>query len=126
MSRGNSRGSRPSVHANAALRTLAGTVLGAVCVGALAQSRADPPQPAQFVRSASASTALESAFWACDYAASRRPLDSGDALACSVATEELKRMRFGGDFDAMLAWWQRSKAAAHRALDAAGLEMAHR
>lgn len=126
MSRANSRGSRRSVYANAAMRTLVGAMLGAVCAGALAQLRADPAQPAHVVRSASASTTLESAFWACDHAATRRPLDSGDAVACSVATEELKRVRFGGDFDAMLAWWQRSKAAAHRALDAAGLEMANR
>ena len=126
MSRATSRSRRHRRVANAALGSLVAALLGSACVGALAQHKGAVPQPAQGVRSASASTTLESAFWACDHAATSRGLDSGDALACSVATEELKRVRFGGDFGAMLAWWQRSKDAAHRALDAAGLEMARR
>lgn len=124
MNRAPSRGRRHVE--NTVLGSLVAAMLGSASLAAVAQQEGAAPQSAQVVRSASASTTLESAFWACDHAATRRPLDSGDALACSVATEELKRVRFGGDFDAMLAWWQRSKAAAHRALDAPGLEMADR
>ena len=62
--------------------------------------------------------AFERTFWHCDRAATRQVLDLATAAACSQATEELKKTRFGGDFDAMLAWWRQHKAAEHAALDA--------
>jgi hypothetical protein len=62
---------------------------------------------------------LERGFWQCDHAASRTMLDMETAARCSRVTEELRRRRFDGDFQALLAWWHRHKAAEHAALDAA-------
>ena len=42
----------------------------------------------------------------CDAAASRQLLDAGSAFACSLGYEALLRSGFGGDFQAMLAWWR--------------------
>lgn len=91
-------------------------IASALCSAALAPlAHADgvsqPAAPAALAR-------LEQAFWICDHAAMQRGLDSGDAMACSVTAEELRNRRFGGDLDALLAWWQRGRAAAHRQLDA--------
>jgi hypothetical protein len=62
---------------------------------------------------------LERAFWVCDHAATQVMLDFEPALRCSHVTEDLRRLRFGGDFAAMLAWWREHKAARHAALQAA-------
>ncbi|WP_332815039.1 hypothetical protein [Ramlibacter sp.] len=43
---------------------------------------------------------------ACDAAASRGLLDPGSAISCSIGYEALLRRGFGGDFQAMLAWWR--------------------
>jgi hypothetical protein len=49
----------------------------------------------------------------CNAAASRQLLDAGSAFACSMGYEALLRRGFGGDFQAMLAWWRtRPEAAA--------------
>jgi hypothetical protein len=56
---------------------------------------------------------LERAFWDCDHAATIRLLDIGEAGECSRATEALLQTAFERDFAAMLAWWQRNKAAEH-------------
>jgi hypothetical protein len=58
---------------------------------------------------------LERAFWDCDHAATIRLLDVGEAGDCSRATEALLQTAFERDFAAMLAWWQRNKAAEHTA-----------
>lgn len=63
---------------------------------------------------------LEWAFWMCDYASTDRSFQPVDAMACSVVTEDLKKRRFGGDFDAMYTWWQGARVTAHRAIEAAG------
>jgi hypothetical protein len=62
---------------------------------------------------------LESAFWLCDYIGTTQSVDSGAGVACSVITEELKNKNFGGDFDAMVAWWREKKPAEHQRLEAA-------
>jgi hypothetical protein len=67
---------------------------------------------------ADALAALESKFWLCEQAATQFLLDLGTATQCSVVTETLKAQRFGGDFKAMLAWWQANKDA--RLAQAAG------
>ena len=59
---------------------------------------------------------LETAFWACDYAATTRGVLSTPVEICGALTEDFKRVRFGGDFAALLKWWQENKAAAHRNL----------
>ncbi|QHE77482.1 hypothetical protein [Hydrogenophaga sp. PBL-H3] len=63
---------------------------------------------------------IEKAFWACDYAASTRLVEMGSAIACSRLTEALRQLKFDGDFNAMLNWWQQHKEAEHRALAKAG------
>ncbi|TFY98369.1 hypothetical protein [Ramlibacter humi] len=42
----------------------------------------------------------------CNAAASRQLLDEGQAFACSIGYEALLKRGFGGDFQAMLAWWR--------------------
>ena len=100
----------------------------AVCLFALVVC---PPAPAQtFTQApnieraitvpseADTLAALERKFWLCEQAATQSLLDPGTAMECSVATETLKAQRFGGDFQAMLAWWQANKDA--RLAQAAG------
>jgi len=53
---------------------------------------------------------LERAFWDCERAAvAGMSLDDG--LICAEITEEFKRVRFGGDFDTLLAYWRDRKPA---------------
>ena len=92
--------------------------LGSTCFGVAAQART-APAPVRVVMPGDTAAHLERAFWACDHAAARGAMDSGEAMACSVVVEELKKRRFGGDFGAMHAWWQRSRSAGHRTPDAA-------
>lgn len=92
--------------------------MGLAGSGAAAQVRAAPPA-APVAMPANAEGQLERAFWACDRAATNAALDSGEAMTCSVVAEEFKKRRFGGDFGAMHAWWQRSRLAQRRALEAA-------
>jgi hypothetical protein len=49
---------------------------------------------------------LKDLFLRCSRESSQRRLDSGDAARCSIASEVLKQRSFGGDFDALLAWWR--------------------
>jgi hypothetical protein len=51
---------------------------------------------------------LERLFWDCERAAvTGMSLDDG--LLCAEITEEFKKDRFGGDFDALLAYWRARK-----------------
>ena len=61
---------------------------------------------------------LESAFWACDYAATHGRVDLSTAAVCSQYTEALKARKFDGKFQAMLDWWQLHKQDRHAALAA--------
>ncbi|WP_173024817.1 hypothetical protein [Acidovorax sp. SRB_14] len=63
---------------------------------------------------------LEKAFWVCDYAATIDLVDIGNAIACGSLTEALRQRKFGGDFNAMLAWWQQHKEAEHLELSKGG------
>ncbi len=85
-----------------------------VCPPALAQTFTEAPVTERAITvlsEADTLTALERKFWLCEHAASQSLLDPGTAMKCSVATETLKAQRFGGDFKAMLAWWQANKDA---------------
>lgn len=55
---------------------------------------------------------LEDAFWACDYIATTRGTGAAPE-SCEEIYAELKTVKFDGDFDELLAWWQANKAAAH-------------
>ena len=77
-------------------RLLAGAVL-ACCLG-----------------TAHASTpSMEDAFWACDYIATTRGTASAPTETCMAVYEQFKAAKFGGDFEALVAWWQANKEDAH-------------
>jgi hypothetical protein len=60
---------------------------------------------------------LEKAFWVCDYAGTNGVVGPDQAAACIAITDELKRTKFDGDFDRLVAWWRLNKVAQHEALD---------
>ena len=72
-------------------------------------------------------TQLERLFWNCERAAvSGMSLDDG--MLCAEITEQFKHARFGGDFDALLAYWRERKpaevpGAAEQATIVAGSDM---
>ena len=90
--------------------------LAGYCGSAAAQDAAQVPRSTAGASHAGAPSGHERSFWACDYAGTVALLDSGTAAACSAIFEDVKKTRFNGDFDAMLAWWRQHKDAAHRAL----------
>ena len=59
---------------------------------------------------------LERAFWVCDYLATTQGVHGTHVAACRYATDELKRVKFGGSFRNLLQWWRENKAAEHRKL----------
>ncbi|HUG22015.1 hypothetical protein [Piscinibacter sp.] len=63
---------------------------------------------------------LEKSYWVCDHATTTAVLDGGTAAICSSLYEALKQRKFGGDFEALLAWWRQHKEAEHLALAKAG------
>ena len=56
-------------------------------------------------------------FWFCDFAATRLGVDFQMAAACGIATEQLQRSKFGGNFERLMVWWQANKADQHRRLE---------
>jgi hypothetical protein len=66
---------------------------------------------------------LERLFWDCERAAVRG-MSLDDGLICAEISEEFKHARFGGDFDALLAYWQERKAAEVVMEPAARIEVA--
>ena len=96
-------------------------LLGWLYLNGGAEVRAVASASAEELAVAAAPVDLESAFWQCDYAATNGFLDSGTAIACSTATEELKNSKFNGDFDALVAWWRENKPAQHQAIEYAHL-----
>jgi hypothetical protein len=49
---------------------------------------------------------VEAVFRECTVAADRGMLDLASAAVCSFSYEALLRQKFGGNFNALLAWWQ--------------------
>ncbi|MBA2548211.1 MAG: hypothetical protein H0V16_07100 [Burkholderiaceae bacterium] len=62
---------------------------------------------------------LEKAFWICDYIVTTYGVDGSPVTSCGEAYEELKRAKFNGDFDELVAWWGVNKAEQHAALNRA-------
>jgi hypothetical protein len=60
---------------------------------------------------------LERAFWACDYVATTQGVSATPIAACKLATEALKKQKFGGDFEAFLSWWRENKPSEHLRMD---------
>jgi hypothetical protein len=81
-----------------------------------AQESARPSSSEPLVNAPRLAETLEKDFWACDYVATIRGVGLDEGAACVENFEDLKRSKFGGDFPAMLSWWQQHKAAEHRAL----------
>ena len=53
---------------------------------------------------------LQELFRACTDASSRSLLDFGSAASCSFGYEALLKQGFGGNFHALIAWWQGERA----------------
>jgi hypothetical protein len=49
---------------------------------------------------------------ACTAAADTMLLDQGSAAACSLGYEALLKQGFGGNFQALMAWWRSERASA--------------
>ncbi|HET9653353.1 MAG TPA: hypothetical protein VFP36_14225 [Usitatibacter sp.] len=60
---------------------------------------------------------LEDAFWFCDYVATTQGVAAAPRAACRYVTEEVKRQKFGGDFDRFLQWWRDNKAAEYARIE---------
>ena len=84
------------------------------CFGAYAQERPGSPSYGESIYARATSSELEKAFWKCDYAVTTSGMGLGEGAWCAEISEELKRRKFAGDFQAMLVWWQQNKAAEYR------------
>jgi hypothetical protein len=102
-----------------ARRIAAAWIAAIAIVAAAGEVMAQQEPDASSSQSASAFISLadvERLFWSCDYVATTRGVDSAPVDVCSAATEELKNIRFGGDFMALLEWWRGNKPAEHARL----------
>jgi len=84
------------------------------CFGAYAQERQRLPSYGESIYARATSSELERAFWQCDYTVTTSGMGLGEGAWCVEISEELKRRKFAGDFQAMLVWWQQNKAAEYR------------
>ena len=57
---------------------------------------------------------LEMAFWLCDYIATTRGVEATPIATCSAVYDELKTVKFSGDFGELLDWWKENKLSEHR------------
>ena len=62
---------------------------------------------------------LEKTFWMCDHAATKGMVDVNQAAVCSAIMDELRREKFDGDFEKLLAWWKLKRSVEHQKLDLA-------
>ena len=65
--------------------------------------------------------ALQQAFWACDYIGTNEGVAEAPVQLCLEVTHDLQQEKFGGDFDAMVKWWQDNKVVEHAKLAAGAL-----
>ena len=82
----------------------------------LAQEQAQPSLVTQ--ASVLSPAHLERAFWLCDYVATTRGIHATPVATCSAITDELKNVRFGGDFLEFNKWWKLHNPAEHSKLAA--------
>jgi len=83
-----------------------------------ANADAPVPPPTQEANALANTVAeLESAFWACDYVATTRGVDATPVAICGAVYDELKTLKFGGDFGELLAWWKQNKPVEHERLE---------
>jgi hypothetical protein len=93
-------------------------VLSCLSAQTYAQESARSSRSSELVSARQVAAGLEKDFWACDYAATTHGVGLQEGAMCGVVYEDLKRSKFGGDFQAMLSWWRQNKAAEHLALAA--------
>ena len=91
---------------------LTSTAIAASCGVPAAMPPAGVSRPAVQFDSARLAE-LEEAFWICDYTATVRRASDTQIGVCADVYDALKVRKFGGDFDALLRWWQQNKAARH-------------
>ena len=103
-----------------------GMMLSSIGVSAAAQQQVNPQSSTKVVASADVSAGLEKAFWICDHAATNNGVDGSAAIACGAIYDSLKVSKFNGDFDLMLVWWRKNKAAEHQALTTASYAVSRR
>jgi hypothetical protein len=120
---GISNQSRPALAAPLPAALLISAVLGCHNALAWAEERTQSTRSPSNGREVAAT--LEAAFWACDYAATTRGVFGSEGATCGEIYENVKRRKFGGDFQALLVWWQRNKAAEHQLLAAARVRAMH-
>jgi hypothetical protein len=114
----------PARFAHTLVAALAASVvtLGALTANdpTLAQQLPATPEPVEETFLGASVADLEAAFWACDYRATTHGVHSTPVEICATATAELKRVKFRGSFEELLAWWRLNKVAEHRALERSG------
>ena len=86
-------------------------------VDATAAQRLDAPRPAAARPASAPDVDLEELFWLCDYAATTGMVDRSEQAVCAAVTDQLKRERFGGDFQQMLRWRQANRFVRHQQLE---------
>ena len=94
-------------------QVLAATALGAVSYEAFAQEKATIAVATTAKPVDAKAMALEEWFWRCDYVATTQRMGYAAAEECMIVTEEFKKTKFAGDFDALYQYWRAHKAAAH-------------
>jgi hypothetical protein len=97
---------------------LVAAMLSCLSAQTYAEEYASSSRSSELVKARQTAVDLEKAFWACDYAATTRGVTGGEGAMCGVIYEDLKRSKFGSDFQAFLRWWQQNKVAEHQALAA--------
>lgn len=120
------KGHNFSAAPSAVASIVVGMTLSLIGVDAAAQQRISSRPSTKVVAPVSAPADLEKAFWICDHAATNHGVDGGMVFACGAVYESLKVSKFNGDFDLMLVWWRKNKAAEHQALTTAGYEVSSR
>ena len=93
-----------------------GVILMGMASVTSAQQSATSQAPDEYVATLHVSD-LEHAFWVCDYTATSRGVHATPMALCAAVTDQLKKVRFGGSFEDMLAWWRKNKPAEHGKLD---------
>lgn len=92
-----------------------------VLLGSVENTLAQQPQRTSAAPTSQLSSArltdLETAFWVCDYLATKR--GAGDVSTCTQVYEALKERKFAGDFDKLVVWWRQNKVAQHQNIAAA-------
>jgi len=110
---------RPGSDSNTRPRMLVACLAALACFGCAAAPAAIPDagDAAPTTAESHEIAMLERAFWYCDYVATTRGVLAAPIVACKHATDELKARKFGGSFQALLAWWQANKAVEHDRLE---------